>query len=97
MVQVVTQPHTAHAGGRNREPTFLRFVGDADLAERRLLNGERNDGVLSSGGSFRSNSFRSASSRTDRCRLSGLLVVRSASAYNICRIAATPNDARAAT
>ena len=39
-------PHTAHAGGRNREPTFPQFVGDADLTERRLFDGERNDGVF---------------------------------------------------
>ena len=45
-LQVVTLPHTAHAGGRNREPTFPQFVGDADLTERRLFDGERNDGVF---------------------------------------------------
>ena len=42
----MTLPHTAHAGGRNHEPTFPQFVGDTDLTERRLLDGERNDGVF---------------------------------------------------
>ena len=45
-LQIVAQPHAAHAGGRDREPALPQFVGDADLAEGRLLNGQRNDGVF---------------------------------------------------
>jgi hypothetical protein len=29
----VAQPHTAHAGGGNREPTLPQLVGNADLTE----------------------------------------------------------------
>ena len=42
----MTQPHAAHAGGRDRKPTFSQLVGDPDLPEGRLLDGERNDGVF---------------------------------------------------
>src|SRR6478736_8557483 len=45
-LQIVALPHAAYAGGRNREPAFAQFVGDADLAEGRLLNGERNNSVF---------------------------------------------------
>ena len=45
-LQVVAQPHTAHAGRGDREPALSQLVGNADLTEGRLLNGERNDGVL---------------------------------------------------
>jgi len=42
----VTLPHAAHAGGRYGKPALPQLVGDADLAERRLLNSECNDGAL---------------------------------------------------
>ena len=42
----LAQPHTAHAGGRDRKPALPQLVGNADLTEGRLLNGERNDGVI---------------------------------------------------
>src|SRR5437588_3592804 len=45
-LQVVAQPHTAHTGRGDREPALPQLVGNADLTEGRLLNGERNDGVL---------------------------------------------------
>src|SRR5207245_8991012 len=45
-LQVVAQPHTAHAGRGDREPALSQLVGNADLTEGRLLNGKRNDGVL---------------------------------------------------
>src|SRR6202030_4448693 len=41
-----TLPHATHAGGRDREPALPQLVGDADLAESRLLNGNRHDGVF---------------------------------------------------
>jgi transposase len=39
----VAQPHTAHAGGRDGESTLAQLIGDADLEERRLLNGQRHN------------------------------------------------------
>src|SRR5215471_20189324 len=45
-LQVMTLPHAAHAGGRDREPPFPQLVGDPHLPEGRLLNGQRNDGIL---------------------------------------------------
>ena len=45
-LQVVAQPHTAHAGRGDREPALSQLVGNAGLTEGRLLNGECNDGVL---------------------------------------------------
>src|SRR6202011_3208553 len=30
-LEVMTLPHAAHAGGRDREPALAQFVGDADL------------------------------------------------------------------
>jgi len=45
-LQIMALPHARHAGGRYRKPMFSQLVGDADLAEGRLLNGECNDGVL---------------------------------------------------
>src|SRR5262249_40952971 len=44
--QVVAQPHTAHAGGGNREPALPELVGNADLTEGRLLDRQRYDGVF---------------------------------------------------
>src|SRR5262249_5441232 len=40
------QPHTAHAGGGNREPALPELVGNADLTEGRLLDRQRYDGVF---------------------------------------------------
>jgi hypothetical protein len=45
-LQVVAQPHAAHAGGRDRQPTLSQFVGDTDLPEGRLLDRKRNDSVF---------------------------------------------------
>src|SRR5580700_3778956 len=45
-LEVMTLPHAAHAGGRDREPALAQFVGDADLTEGRLLDGQRNDGIF---------------------------------------------------
>src|ERR1700732_356897 len=45
-LEVMTLPHATHAGGRDREPALPQLVGDANLAESRLLNGNRNDGVF---------------------------------------------------
>src|SRR6202047_1966648 len=45
-LEVMTLPHATHAGRRDREPALPQLVGDADLAESRLLNGNRNDGVF---------------------------------------------------
>src|SRR5262249_16733838 len=45
-LQVVAQPHTAHAGGGNREPALPQLVGNADLTEGRLLDRQRYDGVF---------------------------------------------------
>src|SRR6202790_3236864 len=45
-LEVMTLPHATHAGGRNREPALPQLVGDADLAESRLLDGNRHDGVF---------------------------------------------------
>src|SRR5256884_2158041 len=45
-LQVVAQPHTAHTGRGDREPALPQLVGNADLTEGRLLNGERNDAIL---------------------------------------------------
>jgi hypothetical protein len=46
MVQVMAQAHAAHAGGRPRESALPQLIGDADLTEGRLLNGQHDDGVL---------------------------------------------------
>src|SRR6516164_4737354 len=45
-LQVVAQPHTAHAGGGDREPALPELVGNADLTEGRLLDRQRYDGIL---------------------------------------------------
>ena len=45
-LEVVAQPHAAHAGGGDRHPSLLELVGDANLAESGLFNGQRNDGIL---------------------------------------------------
>ncbi len=42
----MTLPHATHASGRDREPALAQFVGDANLAESRLLDGNRHDGVF---------------------------------------------------
>jgi hypothetical protein len=39
--EVMTLPHATHAGRRDREPALPQLVGDADLAESRLLDGNR--------------------------------------------------------
>src|SRR6516164_4572576 len=43
---LVAQPHTAHAGGGDREPALSQLVGNADLTEGRLLDRQRYDGIL---------------------------------------------------
>ena len=45
-LEVMTLPHATHAGRRYREPVLPQLVGDADLAESRLLDGNRHDGVF---------------------------------------------------
>ncbi len=45
-LEVMTLPHATHAGGRDREPALPQLVGDADLAESRLLDSNRHDGVF---------------------------------------------------
>src|SRR2546430_19094 len=45
-LEVMTLPHATHAGKRDREPVLPQLVGDADLAESRLLDGNRHDGVF---------------------------------------------------
>jgi hypothetical protein len=45
-LEVMTLPHATHAGGRDREPALPQLVGDANLTESRLLDGNRNDGVF---------------------------------------------------
>ena len=45
-LEIVAQPHAAYAGRRHGEPAFAQLVGDAHLPEGRLLDGERNNGVL---------------------------------------------------
>src|SRR5262249_23826463 len=45
-LQVVAQPHTAHAGGGDREPALPQLVGNADLSEGRLLDRQRYDSIL---------------------------------------------------
>src|SRR5215475_5514246 len=45
-LEVVTLPDAAHPRGRHRQPALPQLVGDADLAEGRLLNSQFNDGVL---------------------------------------------------
>jgi hypothetical protein len=42
----VALPHAAHAGRGHRQAALLQLIGDANLAEGRLLKGKRNDGVL---------------------------------------------------
>jgi hypothetical protein len=42
----MTLPHATHAGGRDREPALPQLVGDADLAEGRLLGASANDGIF---------------------------------------------------
>jgi len=39
-------PHAAHASRRNRQTALLQLIGDANLAEGRLLNRKCNDSVL---------------------------------------------------
>src|SRR4029077_4103933 len=46
VLKVVTLPHTAHPGGRDRKPALPQLVGDAQLTEGGLLDGKRNDGIL---------------------------------------------------
>jgi hypothetical protein len=45
-LEFMTLPHATHASGRDHEPALAQFVGDADLTEGRLLDGQRNDGLL---------------------------------------------------
>ena len=45
-LQIVPQPHAAHAGRRDRVALLLQLVGDAHLAERRLLDRHLDDGLL---------------------------------------------------
>jgi hypothetical protein len=45
-LEVVAQPHAAHAGRRYRQPTLPQLVGHAHLAEGRLLNSEGNNGIF---------------------------------------------------
>ena len=45
-LQIVAQPHAAHAGRRDDESVLCQFVGDPDLAKSGLLDGERNHSVL---------------------------------------------------
>src|SRR5262249_55365971 len=45
-LQVVAQPHTAHASRGDREPALAQFVGNADLTEGGLLDRQRYDGIL---------------------------------------------------
>jgi len=45
-LQVVAQPHTAHACGGNCEPALPELVGNADLTEGRLLDRQHYDGIL---------------------------------------------------
>src|SRR6202023_745766 len=45
-LEVMTLPHATHASGRDCEPALAQLVGDAALAEGRLLDGTRNDGVF---------------------------------------------------
>jgi hypothetical protein len=45
-LQVVAQPHAAYAGRRDGKPALPQLIGDADLAERRLFDGQRDDGIL---------------------------------------------------
>jgi hypothetical protein len=42
----MTLPHAAHTSGRDGEPPFPQLVRDPHLPEGRLLNGQRNDGIL---------------------------------------------------
>jgi hypothetical protein len=44
-LQIVAQPHTAHARGGNREPALPQLVGNADLTDGRLLDRQRYDGI----------------------------------------------------
>jgi hypothetical protein len=43
VLKVVALPHAAPAGGRDRKSALPQLVGDAQLTEDGLLNGERND------------------------------------------------------
>ena len=45
-LEIVTLPDTPDARRRDRKSTLPQLIGDADLAERRLLEGERNYGVF---------------------------------------------------
>jgi hypothetical protein len=45
-LEVMALPHATHAGGRDREPALPQLVGDADLAESRLLVGNHHDSVF---------------------------------------------------
>jgi hypothetical protein len=42
----VAQPHATHAGARDHKPVLPQFIGDTQLSECRLLEGERNDRVF---------------------------------------------------
>jgi hypothetical protein len=45
-LEIMAEPHAAHAGRGDRKSTFPQLVGNADLPEGRLLDGKRDDGVL---------------------------------------------------
>ena len=45
-LQVMTQPDAADAGRRDRKPALAQLVGDPNLPESGLFNGERDNGVL---------------------------------------------------
>ena len=45
-LQIVALPHAADAGGRHDQPALSQFIGDAHLAESRLLDGKRHNGAL---------------------------------------------------
>src|SRR5262249_4660272 len=45
-LQFVAQPHAAHAGERDYEPALAQLVGHSHLAEGRLLDRQRHNGVL---------------------------------------------------
>ena len=44
--EIVPEPDAAHARGRNGEPALAELVGDAHLAERRLLDGKFHNGAF---------------------------------------------------
>ncbi len=45
-LEVVAQPHATYTGRRHRQPALPEFIGDANLAEGRLVNGQRDDRFL---------------------------------------------------